>query len=292
MNAHRWSGDAAALAQPESTAAVLAVAVSVLQAASDTPQLDAELLLAFATGRTRSSLLAFPERRVAPGEAQQFAELVARRGAGEPLAYLTGEREFFSLVLAVTPAVLVPRPETELLVEETLARCAALSQPAVLDVGTGSGAIALGVKRERPAAAVTGVDVSEAALAVARANAARLALDVRWLRSSWFAALGGEPFDVIVSNPPYVMSADVTGALAFEPRLALDGGADGYVAYREILATAPAHLASGGALLLEHGYAQRAALTALAEASDWLVAGVRDDLAGHARVLVLTRGAP
>jgi release factor glutamine methyltransferase len=292
MNAHRWSGDSAASLDPESTAAVLAAVVGTLRAASDTPQLEAEVLLAFVTGRARSSLLAFPERRVAPGEAQRFAELAVRRAAGEPLAYLTGEREFFSLALAVTPAVLVPRPETELLVDETLARCAALPCPTVLDLGTGSGAIALAVKHERPAAVVTAVDVSEPALAVARANAARLALDVRWLRSSWFEALGSERFDAIVSNPPYVASADVAGALAFEPRLALDGGADGYVAYREILALAPAHLAPGGALLLEHGHAERAALAALAEASGWCVAGVRDDLAGRARVLVLTRGPP
>ena len=268
---------------------VLAKAVSTLAAASDTPQLDAEVLLAFVTARARSSLLAFPERRVAPGEAQHFAVLAARRAAGEPLAYLTGAREFFSLALAVTRAVLVPRPETELLVDETLARCAALAQPAVLDVGTGSGAIALAVKHERPAAAVTGIDVSEAALGVARANGVRLGLDVRWLRSSWFEALAGERFDVIVSNPPYVASAHVTGALAFEPRLALDGGADGYAAYREILAGARAHLKPGGALVLEHGHEQRAGLVALAEAGGWRVAAARDDLAARARMLVLTR---
>jgi release factor glutamine methyltransferase len=150
MSAYRRSGDSAAAVGAESTAALLAASVSRLGAASDTPQLDAEVLLAFVTGRARSSLLAFPERPVAPAEAQRFAVLAARRAAGEPLAYLTGAREFFSLSLAVTPAVLIPRPETELLVEEALARCAALLRPAVLDVGTGSGAIALSVKQSPP----------------------------------------------------------------------------------------------------------------------------------------------
>jgi release factor glutamine methyltransferase len=236
MSAHRRSDSAASAASLDSTAALLAAAVGRLGVASDTPQLDAEVLLAFVTARARSSLRAFPERPVAPDEAERFAALAARRAAGEPLAYLTGTREFFSLALAVTPAVLIPRPETELLVEETLAHCAALPQPAVLDVGTGSGAIALAVKHERPAAVVTGVDISDTALAVAAANAVRLGLDVCWRRSHWFEALSGERFDAIVSNPPYVDSVDVTGALGFEPRLALDGGADGCAAYREILA--------------------------------------------------------
>jgi len=289
MSAHRWSGDSTVSVHAESTAALLASTAGVIASASDTPQLDAEVLLAFVTGRARSSLLAFPERPLTAVEAQRLAGLAARRAAGEPVAYLTGAREFFSLALAVTPAVLIPRAETELLVEEALARCAGLPRPAVLDVGTGSGAIALAVKHERSAATVTGLDVSESALAVARANAAGLKLDVRWLRSSWFEALADERFDVIVSNPPYVASADVVGPLAFEPRLALDGGGDGYAAYREILSAAPAHLAPDGALLLEHGHAQRATLAALAKAGGWRVAGVRDDLAARERVMVLTR---
>jgi release factor glutamine methyltransferase len=289
MVAHSRSEDTAVA--PESAAALLGAAASGLAAASDTPKLDAEVLLAFVTARARSSLLAFPERPVAATEARRFAVLVARRATGEPLAYLTGEREFFSLAFAVTPAVLVPRPDTELLVEETLALCSPASPRAVLDVGTGSGAIAIALKHERPALAVTGVDVSETALAVARANAARLGLAVRWLRSSWFEALGGERFDVIVSNPPYVASAEITAALEFEPRLALDGGADGYAAYRSILAAAPAHLAPGGTLLLEHGHEQRAGLAALAEAEGWRVSRARDDVAGRARVLVLMRSA-
>jgi release factor glutamine methyltransferase len=291
MAAHRQADTAAAATRRGSTGALLAAATRELAATSDTAELDAELLLAFATGRARSSLLAFPERMPGPQDAQRFAALVARRAAGEPLAYLTGAREFFSLELAVDPAVLVPRPETELLVAAALERCAGLPRPEVLDVGTGSGAIALAIKRECPAAEVTGVDASAAALAVARRNGERLALSVHWLESSWLAGVPGRRFDVIVSNPPYLRSAEIAGALVHEPRLALDGGADGLEAYRVLLEAAPPHLARGGALLLEHGAEQRAALLALAAASGWRAARALDDLAGRPRVLELQREA-
>ena len=282
---------AAVPAAPVATSELLAAAARDLAAASDTPRLDAELLLAFATGRSRSSVLAFPERTVAPSAASGFAAFVARRVQGEPVAYLTGTRDFYSLTLAVDPAVLIPRPETELCVEAVLARCALLRRPAVLDVGTGSGAIALAVKHACVHAKVTGVDVSAGALAVARVNAERLGLSVRWLESSWFAGVEGERFDVIVSNPPYVRSADVHGALAFEPRLALDGGGDGCHAYRMLLGAAERHLSAGGVLVLEHGAEQRAELVALAEVSGWRVVETHDDLAGRARVLVLEQRA-
>jgi release factor glutamine methyltransferase len=204
---------------------------------------------------------------------------------------LTEEREFFSLPLAVSSSVLIPRAETELLVELALAAVASAARPAVLDLGTGSGAIALAIKRARGDAVVTATDQSAEALAVARANAARLALDVRFVESRWFEALGNESFDVIVSNPPYVRSADVTGALAFEPRVALDGGADGLDAYRALFAAAAAHLtARRRPLLVEHGADQRPALLALAEAHGWRVAAAHDDLAGRPRVLELDRG--
>jgi release factor glutamine methyltransferase len=281
---------AAATAPPASSEALLAAANRELLAL-DTAALDAELLLAFATGRSRASLLAFPERTVPGTAATRFSALVARRACGEPLAYLLGVREFFSLALDVDAAVLVPRPETELLVEAVLARCASLAQPSVLDVGTGSGAIALAVKHELRAAQVTGVDASVAALAVAKRNGVRLGLDVRWLESKWFAALADERFDVIASNPPYVRSTEVVGALAHEPPLALDGGADGLDAYRVLLAQAPAHLNAGGALLLEHGAEQRDALVELSAAAGWRVVRALDDLAGRARVLELERGA-
>ena len=291
MAAERIADAAAATAQPASSAALLAAAKRDLSSLGDTAALDAELLLAFATGRSRASLLAFPERPVLGMAASRFAALVARRKRGEPLAYLVGAREFFSLALDVGAAVLVPRPETELLVEAVLARCAALPKPSVLDVGAGSGAIALAVKHELRAAQVTGVDASASALAVARRNGVRLGLSVRWLESKWFAALADERFDVIASNPPYVRSAEVVGALAHEPRLALDGGADGLDAYRVLLAQAPVHLNAGGALLLEHGAEQRDAITELAAATGWRVVRALDDLAGRARVLELERGS-
>jgi len=283
--------DAAAdTAPPASSAALLAAATRELLPL-DTAALDAEVLLAFATARSRASLLAFPERPVPRAVANRYAALVGRRARGEPLAYLLGMREFFSLGLDVDAAVLVPRPETELLVEAVLARCAALPQPSVLDVGTGSGAIALAVKHERRDAQVTGIDASAAALAVALRNGERLELGVRWLESKWFAALADERFDVIASNPPYVRSAEVVGALAHEPRLALDGGADGLDAYRVLIAQAPAHLNPGGVLVLEHGAEQRDAITRLAAATGWRVVRALDDLAGRARVLELEHGA-
>jgi release factor glutamine methyltransferase len=267
----------------------LAAAMKVLTAVSETPRLDAELLLAFATRRARSAVIAFPERALDPADASLFAALIERRARGEPLAYLTEQREFFSLPLAVTPDVLVPRSETELLVELALAVVASAARPAVLDIGTGSGAIALAIKRARSDALVTATDRSAAALGVARRNAAQLALDVRFIESDWLEKLGPETFDVIVSNPPYVRSADVKGALAFEPRLALDGGADGLDAYRALFVKAPDHLNAGGALLVEHGADQRAELVALAEANGWRVAAAHDDLAGRPRVLELER---
>jgi release factor glutamine methyltransferase len=193
--------------------------------------------------------------------------------------------------LGVTPAVLVPRPETELVVELALAALAGIARPAVLDLGTGSGAIALALKASLPEARVTGSDVDAAALAIARANATRLALEVRFVASRWFESLGGERFDLIASNPPYVRAADVRGALTREPRLALDGGADGLDAYRTLLAEAPEHLAPGGELLLEHGHDQREALVALAKASGWRAAAVYDDLARRPRVVALERAS-
>jgi release factor glutamine methyltransferase len=282
-------GSARSRANDPGARAALTLGAEELARVSETPRLDAELLLAHATGRTRAALLASSERDVEPAAAARFVALVERRACGEPLAYLTGEREFYSLPLAVSPDVLIPRPETELLVELAVAAASMLQQPAVLDVGTGSGAIALALKQQRPAARVTATDLSTAALAIARGNAARLALDVRFIESRWFEALGAEMFDVIVSNPPYVRTADVRGALEFEPRLALDGGSDGFDSYRELLAAAPQHLAARGVLLLEHGYDQRAEVTRLAAASGWRVAAAHDDLAGMPRVLELLR---
>jgi len=267
---------------------LISAGVRTLVGTSASPLLDAQLLLAYAITQPRSSILAFPERAVHAPAAERFARMIARRARGEPLAYLVRGQEFFSLPLRVTQAVLIPRPETELLVEEALTICPRGERRAVLDLATGSGAIALALKRERPELDVAASDVSPAALAVARANAERLGLAVRFVESDWFAAFSDERFDLIVCNPPYVASEDPAFAdLAFEPRLALDGGAEGLDALRAVLASARRYLAGGGLLLLEHGYDQRAALTQLARDAGWRLAAAHADLAGQARVLVL-----
>lgn len=221
---------------------------------------DARLLLAAASGLSEASVIAFPERTL-PEEAQRrFHEFVRRRSAGEPVAYILGRKEFYGLELAVSSAVLIPRPETELLVELALQREFA----SLVDLGTGSGAIALAVKRHRPAARVVAVDSSEAALAMARRNAAKHSLQIEFRRGRWFEPLEGERFDVILANPPYVAEGDPhLPELVFEPLLALTSGADGLDAIREIVRGAPAHLRPGGWLLLEHGIGQNAAIRSL-----------------------------
>lgn len=296
MNAAESSRSTATLAQCERTDELLTAATRAIEGAaiSESPRLDAMLLLEQATERPRASLLAFPESVVPRVERLRLAELVARRVLGEPVAYIVGRHEFFSLPLHVGPDVLVPRPETELLVEAALARCSALDGPAVLDVGTGSGAIALAIKHSRRDVRMTGLDVSAGALEQARLNESLVfgsqGLAVRWVQSRWLEALADERFDLIVSNPPYVRTAEIVGTLNFEPRLALDGGIDGLAAYRVLFAEAPRYLQPGGALLVEHGADQRAELVALAAAHGWRIAAARDDLAGRARVLELERG--
>lgn len=296
MNAARSTRNTVPLAQCERTDELLAAATRAIEAAgiSDSPRLDAMLLLWQATEQPRASFFAFPERLVPRVERLEFAEFVERRVRGEPVAYIVGSQEFFSLPLLVGPDVLVPRPETELLVEAALARCSSLDGPAVLDAGTGSGAIALAIKHSRRDVRMTGLDVSLDALEQARVNESLVmsTLDstVRWIVSRWFEALAGERFDLIVSNPPYVRTAEIVGSLRFEPRLALDGGADGLAAYRVLFAEAPEHLNAGGALLVEHGSYQRPELVALAQVHGWRVAAARDDLAGRPRVLELERG--
>jgi release factor glutamine methyltransferase len=252
-------------------------------------------LLWQATERPRASFLAFPERVVPRLARLEFAQLVTRRVRGEPVAYIVGSQEFFSLPLLVCSDVLIPRPDTELLVEAALARCAPLAAPAVLDVGTGSGAIALAVKHSRRDVRMTAVDLSAEAIEQAQLNE-NFVLEttepsVRWLVSRWFDALPAERFDLIVSNPPYVRTADIVGGLQFEPRLALDGGADGLDAYRVLFVEGPRYLNAGGALLVEHGADQQPALVELAARNGWRVAAARDDLAGRPRVLELERSA-
>jgi release factor glutamine methyltransferase len=242
---------------------------------------EARLLLAAATGFAESAVLAFPER-VLSGEAEKrYLALVARRAAGEPVAYLLGRKEFYGLELEVTAAVLIPRPETELLVDLALAR-----KPAsVLDLGTGSGAIALALKRHLASARVVAADASAEALAVAQRNAARLGLDIEWRLGRWFEPLAGERFEGIVCNPPYVAVGDPhLAALPFEPRLALLAGADGLDAIRLLAREAPAHLVPGGWLLLEHGMGQHEAVRALLEAAGLETGAGWPDLAGIPRV--------
>jgi release factor glutamine methyltransferase len=217
----------------------------------------------------------------------RYQTLVDRREAGEPVAYLVGEREFYGRSFRVTPAVLIPRPETELLVELAIAVCSERRQPRILDLGTGSGAIAITLAMELADASVCGVDRSREALWVAMANAANLGASVSFVESDWFALLGREPFDLIVANPPYVAAADPhlgQGDVRFEPRGALAAGPEGLDDLDRIIADAPRFLDSGGWLLLEHGYDQSAAVRARL-----LDAGFTDveswkDLAGIERV--------
>lgn len=258
-------------------------------ASDDEARLDAELLLCHVAGIARSTVLAYPEREIAPDVAERYRGLVKRRAAGEPLAYLVGQRDFHALTLEVTPAVLVPRPESELLVDALLDLVAPGARACVLDLGTGSGALALAIKQVRPRLRVMGTDISAAALDVARANGQRLGLAIEWRQSDWFAALREERFDAVVCNPPYVASGDshFAGGLRYEPRGALDAGPDGLDAYRAVLGQARPRLAPGAWLLLEHGYDQQESVSALAEAAGYRVAERLRDLAGHPRVLVL-----
>jgi release factor glutamine methyltransferase len=267
-------------------AGVLAALRERFDASSPTPVLDAEVLVAHVLGSSRGALASEPQRALAPEEALALESLVRRRLAGEPVAYLTGRREFWSLDLEVTPDVLVPRPETELVVERALAAIAGCERPSVLDLGTGSGAIAAAVARERPDADVTATDTSASALAVAARNAARLALpNLRVIEGSWFAPVMGSRFNVIASNPPYVAAGDpALAALAHEPAGALVAGAEGLDALAAIAAAAREHLEPGGTLVLEHGAAQGFAVRALLEAAGLVGVGTRRDLAGHERV--------
>ena len=262
-----------------------------LTGASPSAALDAELLVARVLGIGRSALAADPGRVLAPEDLFALESFARRRLTGEPIAYLAGRREFWSLDLEVTPDVLVPRPETELLVERALAAIAGIARPAVLDLGTGSGAIALAIASMRVDAAVTATDRSAAALAVAQRNAARLGFaNVTFVQGDWFIPLAGGRFDAIVSNPPYVAAGDpALMALAHEPHSALVAGADGLEALSAVAAGACAHLLPGGRLLLEHGAGQGVAVRNLLR--DAGLAGVETlrDLAGHERASEGTR---
>lgn len=249
---------------------------------------DAELLLAHVLGASRTWLFAHARDDLPPEPRARFESLVARRAEGEPVAYLVGRRGFWSLDLQVTPATLIPRPETELLVELALERLPADRMLRVADLGTGSGAIALAIARERPQAKVVATDASADALAIARGNAARHGLDnVVFREGRWFAPLAGERFDLVASNPPYVADGDAhleQGDLRYEPRSALAAGPDGLDDVRIIVADARGHLAAGGWLLLEHGLDQGDAVRTLLDAAGFTQVATRQDLEGRDRV--------
>jgi release factor glutamine methyltransferase len=258
-------------------------------------RLDAHLLLAHATGRTRSWLIANDQCQLDPATHHRWSALMERRAAGEPLAYLTGTREFHGLTLHVTPDVLIPRPDTESLVDWAL-ELIEPHRPApaqVLDLGTGSGAIALALKQARPECQLTGIDISPAALQVASANGTRLGLRVHWLLSDGLAALAGETFDMIVANLPYVADHDPHLAdLRHEPQLALTSGPDGLDAIRLVARAAPAHLSPQGWLLLEHGRDQATEVSACLRSHGYQEIQTRMDLAGHPRCTGARRPAP
>ncbi len=217
----------------------------------------------------------------------KFLALIERRRAGEPIAYILGEREFFSLEFAVTPATLIPRPQTEMLVEFALEHIAVNQLCDVLDLGTGSGCVAVSIAHHRPHARVTAIDASNAALEVAHANAQRHATRVEFIRSDWFAALAGRRFDLIVGNPPYVASGDAhlgLGDLRFEPPSALTSGIEGLDALRLIIATSPQYLKAGGWLALEHGYDQGGSCRRLLASADLVQVYTLRDLEGVERI--------
>ncbi len=257
---------------------------------------DANLLLLHVLKRPQAWLYAHGDAVVDADQAARFRELVARRASGEPVAYLLGYRGFWTLDLRVTPDTLIPRPETELLVEQALERLDPAADVRVADLGTGSGAIALAIATERPRARVVATDRSEAALAVAQGNAVAhgLAGRVAFRQGDWFAPLAGERFDLVASNPPYIADGDphlARGDLRHEPASALSSGADGLDAIRLLVAVAPSHLESGGWLLLEHGFDQGPAVRALLDAAGFVEVATVQDLERRDRVS-LGRTAP
>ena len=282
------SGIRSAQQRVRGTAVTRRLTVSAALAASGLIPFEAKILLGHVLDRDRAWLAAHRSTGIAAEQAQAFEEIARRRRDGEPVAYLTGRREFHDLDLLVTPDVLIPRPETELLVELALSRIALDDALRVLDLGTGSGAVALAIAKQRPRASVLGVDVSRAAVLLATRNAARLDIgNVSFVESDWFAALHGQRFDLIVSNPPYVAANDPhlsEGDLRFEPPGALLGGVDGLAAMRAIVSAASAHLTESGWLMLEHGYDQAAGVQQLLDDAGFVEVAATRDLAGILRV--------
>lgn len=278
-----------AVDSPQTISDALHTATTLLSRASPSARLDAELLLEHVTGLSRTSFRAAPERGLPAPAGWSFQQLVKRRMKGEPIAYIRGQQEFWSLLFEVTPAVLIPRPETELVVERALEHLDKNAAARIADLGTGSGAIALAIASERPAAQIVASDVSKDALEVATRNAARLQIpNVTYVHGSWFAPLAGAaPFDVLVSNPPYIAADDSDLApevRRHEPGMALICGPTGLEALDHIIGAAPRHLAQGGWLVLEHGWKQAAAVRNLLVRTGFTHVRSHADLAGHERV--------
>jgi release factor glutamine methyltransferase len=277
-----------------SVEALLRAGVRLLARSSSSPRLDAEVLLAHALGRSRTALFTARADAVPADIAEHYLGMIRERQARRPVAQITGRREFWSLDLEVTPDVLTPRPETELLVERALAHLPEDVAGSVLDFGTGTGAVALALAVERPRLAVTATDASPAALAVAQRNAGRLGLGgIRFRAGDWFDAVAESAFDLIVSNPPYLADAEwpaTDAELRFEPRAALAAGADGLDALRTIIGGASAHLATDGWLIVEHGAAQGPAVERLMLAAGFTSVATSVDLAGRPRVTEGRRG--
>lgn len=251
-------------------------------------RVDAEFLLAHFLGKTRSWLYAHADHEMDEQQCEDFDVLVQRRKQGEPVAYITGRRAFWSLDLKVTPDTLIPRPETELLVELALSRLPPETPAKILDLGTGSGAIALAIAIERPASQITAVDASASAIVIAMDNANLLKLrNVTFEQGNWYSRLGGQRFNVIVSNPPYIEDADMhlgKGDLRFEPRSALVSGPDGLDDIRTIVSEAQSHLLPGGWLLIEHGWNQGEAVRGLFRCAEFFDIETSKDLEQRERV--------
>lgn len=254
---------------------------------SDSAKRDAEILLQYITGQSRSFIFAFAETELTLQQQQQLEALLLRREQGEPIAYLIGEREFWSLPLFVSPATLIPRPDTECLVEQALARLPA-APSRILDLGTGTGAIALALASERPDSSIVGIDFNADAVLLALKNQQRLAFDnVQFLQSNWFSSLSSQHFDMIVSNPPYIDESDLhlqQGDVRFEPLTALVAEEHGLSDLAQIIAEASAHLKKQGWLLVEHGWQQATAVRELFELNGYNNIETCQDYGGRDRI--------
>ena len=267
---------------------IIRQATQELAAVSSSARIDAEVLAMHVCSLSRTGLITQGTSVPNPEQAQRLRELLTRRLRGEPIAYITGRREFWSLGLQVTPDVLIPRPETELLVEHALARIPVHADWIIADLGTGSGAVALAIAKERPGCKLIATDISEPALAIAQKNARQLGIDnIEFRHGTWLDAFPGDMLDMIVTNPPYIAESDphlAQGDVNFEPRTSLVAGADGLNAFRTIAAGAGSHLKSGGRLLFEHGSNQGCAVAQILRQHAYQAICCHHDLAGLERV--------